>query len=60
MDYQLEIDDFGRDGPVLIVTKWLDLGSGTGSVQQTVDTAARSAIPWLIGGRTSMLTGYLR
>ena len=55
MDYQLEVDDFGRDGLVLIVTKWLDLGSGTGSVQQSVDTAARSAIPWLIGGKVQAL-----
>ena len=66
MDYQLEIDDFGRDGLVLIVTKWLDLGSGTGSVQQTVDTAARSAIPsddlidWCEGTSPSNQLGDIR
>ncbi len=66
LDYELEIDHFGSDGMGLVVTKWLDLGSGTGLVQHPVDTAARNPvlpnnlIDWCEGVSPSSQPGEIR
>ena len=44
MDYQLEIDDFGSEGVLLVVTRWLDLGSGTGLAHHPVITTPLKSV----------------
>lgn len=66
LDYQLEIDDFGSNGVLLIITKWLDLGSGTGLMHHPAVTGAGESVgpntllDWCEGIKLSSEPGDVR
>lgn len=65
MDYQPEVEDFGNDGVLLVVTKWLDLGPGIGLVHHPIDPAWRIVYPenlldWCEGVKPSSEPGEVR